>query len=75
MIARMTDRITKLLLFLIALGLWANVSIGLLRPQRASADDSTLSSIDDHLARIYHDVHNMNDIEDGTCRNPKLCEH
>lgn len=73
MLSPMTDRTTKLLLLVIALGLWANVSIGLLRQQRASAQDSTLSNIDTSLIQIGHDVHSLADIEDGTCRNSKIC--
>lgn len=68
----MTDRTTKILLAVIALGLWANAAIPLLLPRAAAAQD--VSSLDAHLSRIDHDVHNLADIEDGTCRNKKICE-
>ena len=69
----MNDRTTKILLALIATGLWANTIATLSQPKVASAQDATLTSIDSHLARIDHDVHNLADIEDGTCRNSKIC--
>jgi len=67
----MIDRTTKFILFLIALGLWANAVIPLFRPKTAAAQD--VASMDSHLSRIAHDVHNLADIEDGTCRNKKIC--
>ena len=75
----MIDRTTKVLLVVIALGLWANAVIPLFQPKTAAAAqdvasmDSHLASIDSHLSRIDHDVHNLADIEDGTCRNGKIC--
>jgi hypothetical protein len=75
-IVAMTDKTTKVLLALIALGLWANVMKPLFRPVLVTAQDSTssvLSSINSHLSTIEHDVHSLADIEDGTCRNSKIC--
>lgn len=69
----MTDRTTKILLAIIALGLWANAMSLFIRPNRVIAQDNVFSSIDSHLSRIDHDVHNLADIEDGTCRNSKIC--
>jgi hypothetical protein len=80
----MTDRTTKILLLVVALGLWANAMVPLFRPMIVSAQDRTqqrtLSSIDDHLSNvedhldtIEHDVHNLADIEDGSCTNDKIC--
>jgi hypothetical protein len=85
----MTDRTTKVLLALIALGLWANFAVDVFRPATASAQDVSgierklsgierdLSSIASSLARIGTDVtsieRNVDNLEDGTCRNKKLC--
>ncbi len=71
------DRTSKLLLAAIALGLWANAVIPLFRPHGVAAQDRTahtLSSIDDHLATIEHDVHDLTDIGDGTCTNDAICK-
>lgn len=57
----MTDRSTKILLAVIAAGLWANVVALQVRP--ATADASLLRSIDNHLANLTI----------GTCINRKLC--
>jgi hypothetical protein len=61
----MNDRATKILLALIALGLWANVLGPVLKPLPAYASDTDrlLSRIDDSL----------NDIARGYCSNKKLC--
>jgi hypothetical protein len=55
------DRTTKVLLGLIAAGLWANVVAAQLRP--AFAQDVDLSTIEDDLHRIAR----------GTCLNSKIC--
>jgi hypothetical protein len=62
----MADKTTKLLLALIALGLWANVLTQ--HPQRAVAQD--LGNIEHRLANIEDGVYH---IETGDCRNKKLC--
>src|SRR4029450_5370670 len=59
----MTDRTTKALLLMIAVGLWVNLAAGWLRsvPLRAADADSTV---------IMRDVHA---IATGTCMNKKVC--
>jgi hypothetical protein len=55
----MSDRITKILLGAIALGLWANLFIPLVRPISAIAQyqgDYLLKSIDSHLTSIENDL-------------------
>ncbi len=48
----MTDRATKILLFVIAIGIWANVTVSLVQSRHVSAQGTTLSDIDDHLSSI-----------------------
>ena len=57
---RMTDRRTKVLWAVIALGLWANVITPLFRPAPVAAQSNTLTSIDDHLAQIENELHKAN---------------
>jgi len=55
----MSDRITKVLLGAIALGLWTNLLIPLVRPISAIAqyqNDFLLKSIDGHLTSIENDL-------------------
>lgn len=61
----MNDRATKILLALIAFGLWANALVPVLKPLPAHASDTErlLSRIDD----------NINDIARGYCSNKQLC--
>jgi hypothetical protein len=69
----MTDRTSKILLALIALGLWANLFVPLLRPNTALAqyeNDHILKSIDARLASI--DL-NIEKLQKGTCANGRLC--
>ena len=74
----MADRTTKHLLLAIALGLWANVVTSWLTPTPTHAQDAvdisrmlrTLSDIDSSLDNLEDDV---DDIEDGTCSNSKIC--
>jgi len=47
------DRTTKVLLLLIALGLWSNIFVSLLRPVVIKADTDSI------LADIAHDVHEL----------------
>ena len=61
------DRISKVLLTLIALGLWANVLIPILRPPIVSAQDEN----EHHLADIERSLTN---IEHGVCVNSKICK-
>jgi type II secretory pathway component PulM len=61
----MIDRTTKILLGMIALGLWAHLVWWLFQPMVANAQnaDSILRSIDSHLSAIYN----------GVCINHKIC--
>jgi hypothetical protein len=66
----MSDRPTKLLLAIIALGLWANLAALLFQPIAALAqkDDTamilgTVSSIENELEQI----------QTGSCPNAKIC--
>jgi hypothetical protein len=60
----MVDRTTKILLLLIAVGLWANVLIAQIRVAKADEDYSGfLTSIDRSLLSI----------SGGICRNDKIC--
>ena len=60
----MTDRTTKILLTIIALGLWVNVMMPLVHPAFADIDySSTLKTMEHDLQNIYN----------GTCNNGKLC--
>jgi hypothetical protein len=62
----MTDRTTKFLLAVIALGLWANLAVSLFRPMAAVAQSYELSS-------IRSDVADLALIARGTCTNSKIC--
>jgi hypothetical protein len=57
-----TDRTTKILLLLIALGLWANVLTPAVSAQNFSIPP-ILQEIATHVTRISN----------GTCRNVRLC--
>jgi hypothetical protein len=59
-----TDRITKLLLALIAAGLWLDVASSLIRPTPTRAQDPY------DLHRIQRD---LDSIARGTCLNNKIC--
>jgi hypothetical protein len=61
----MIDRTTKILLLVIALGLWANVLVGLIKPITVKAQSTThdlddiykvLDSIDSDVGSIQSDV-------------------
>jgi len=62
----MIDRTGKILLALIALGLWANLGASVLRPAAAVAQI-------DELSRIRSDVSDLTRIGRGTCANSKIC--
>lgn len=53
------DRITKFILLLIALGLWANALVPIVRPNVAKADADSV------LRDIAHDVHELEDCVSG----------
>ena len=66
-----TDRLTKTLLAAIAIGLWMNALNPWISTHSASADvGSDMSKIRQSVLRIQDD---LNEIEFGTCDNPKLC--
>jgi len=53
-----TDRTTKFLLLLIALGLWFNAAVSLLRPMAVKADtDSALANIEKDVHTLSTDLH------------------
>jgi hypothetical protein len=60
----MIDRTTKILLAIVAIGLWVNALAPFTRPALADVDYSA------QLQSIYHDLHN---IYNGTCTNGKIC--
>ena len=62
------DRTAKLLLALIALGLWANAIVPLLRPFPSHAQD--INDIYEKVKSIESDVGR---IQRGTCTNGKIC--
>ena len=67
----------KLLLAAIALGLWTNAMITLVRPavalvRPAVEQSASLSSIARELSSIAHDFHSLVN-GSGDCRNQKLC--
>jgi hypothetical protein len=66
----MADKTTKILLCLIAIALWMNVVATLFRPPVTQAQNSVLSSINNHLDTIEDDV---SAIANGTCTNDKVC--
>ena len=72
----MTDRLTKILLAAIALGLWVNA----VRPVAVVADNALLSDIRSRLDSIRSDVGSINSnvsslerVARGTCTNSKVC--
>lgn len=65
------DKSTKIILVLIACGLWANILTPLLAPVKAHADsESVLSDILSKLDSMEYDIGR---IQRGTCTNGKLC--
>jgi len=63
----MPDRLTKIALVAIALGLWVNLAVTLLRPTPLMAQDATLAL---RIANIERDV---GGIYNGLCPNSKIC--
>jgi hypothetical protein len=57
------DRMTKILLAAIAIGLWANLGLSLFRPVTAVAQDYALTGI----------ANNLSAIANGVCVNGKIC--
>ena len=68
----MIDRTTKVLLGAIALGLWANAGVPLLRttPAYAAADVQLLSGIDEKLEAMLAGIMGL---YRGKCPNKNLC--
>jgi hypothetical protein len=63
------DKTTKVLLALIALGLWLNVVAPLFHPVRVAAEDK--EKMEQDLHDIAHDVHAL---YSGVCLNSKICD-
>lgn len=63
----MSDRLTKIALVAIALGLWVNIAVTLLHPTPLRAQDATLGL---QIANIERDVGGM---YNGLCPNSKIC--
>ena len=64
------DRTTKILLSVIAAGLWANIAVSIFRPVAALGQSSELSDIASAVSSITLD---LSDISAGKCGNKKLC--
>ncbi len=64
----MKDKTTKILLLAIALGLWANALLPVLRPLPVRADD--LGDIYSTLKSMKSDLSGINS---GLCLNSKIC--
>jgi hypothetical protein len=62
----MIDKTGKLLLALIAAGLWANIGVSLLRPAAAIAEGYELESLKSNVSDLTR-------IGRGTCTNTKIC--
>jgi hypothetical protein len=58
------DRTTKILMMVVAAGLWTNIGVSLLRPSSAKAD------AEQYPGRIYNSVAA---IANGACTNRKIC--
>jgi hypothetical protein len=60
----------KFLLAAIALGLWANVWVTLVRPTQAQTTVDPLTDVSRTLSFIQTELHKL---MDGTCLNRKIC--
>lgn len=77
-----TDRTTKVLLLLVAIGLWLNLLVPVLRPIKVSADSSGVETylvlILGEISQIKRDISATKDdirkISQGTCSNMTLCK-
>jgi hypothetical protein len=64
----MADTTTKIILVVIALGLWANVAIPLMKPVPVRAFD------DNDIGRLVRSMEgDLSRIQRGTCANGKIC--
>ncbi len=68
----MTDRTTKILLAAIAIGLWANAGLPMLKTTAAYADGNNdlLEKIDNKLGKLIADFEYL---AAGNCTNKKIC--
>lgn len=64
----MRHRSDRVLLIAIAVGLWANVALGVLTPMPLNAQGS--GDTERYLSQIAKDVRN---ISNGVCLNAKIC--
>ena len=64
------DCTTKVLLLLIALGLWANALVPALRPAIVAAARPDSDDMERDVHNIAHDVHSL---YSGICLNTKIC--
>lgn len=73
----MTDRTTKLLLGLIAAGLWANAAASWLPPKDANAQGPAYLAVDHNIRSIDEAAKSMQNtlsrIAGGHCPNNKIC--
>ena len=74
----MIDRSTKIILAVIAAGLWANFGLSLLTPSKALAESDLLGGlVRNYAASAGSDFSLIKkailSIADGTCANKKLC--
>ena len=65
-----TDKMTKVLLAAIALGLFLNAAVDLFRPPTVSASVQFGRTIEGHLRYIEN---YLEGIYRGTCRNKEIC--
>ncbi len=66
----------KILLLLIALGVWANVAVSLFRPPAESArsqDEVFRDDMSDVAAEVHETKVNLDHLMMGNCFNEKLC--
>jgi len=66
----MSDHLTKIALVTIALGLWVNIAITLLRPAPLMAQDAALGRMEYQVATTENEVLG---IYSGSCPNEKIC--
>jgi hypothetical protein len=67
----MIDRTSKILLSLIALGLWANLALYLVHPLPAIAQAQTQTQTQDRTLQII--ARDLAAIAGGNCSNQKIC--
>jgi hypothetical protein len=65
----MIDKTTKLLLCVIALGLWINIAVSLIKPVQVKA----APDVDDIERLVKSMESDLSRIQRGTCSNGKIC--